>query len=236
MKKFLQTLITCGLLGAAAFARADGPPINLITVDIEKIYSTHYELIAEQAKLKADGQKAQDEYDQMRKEANDLYTQFNTAKDESTNATASPDAQAKAKADAQQLYNQVNQKLQEINQFRQQAQEQIQQRINQFRTMLMDQITQTVKEVAKRHNATLVIDKSGPSAAGIPVVIYSDPGYDITQEVVDEIAKNRPPNTETTAPSAMGPGETAPAPSSSSSAPSSAPSSGFTIPNVTPQQ
>jgi len=38
------------------------------------------------------------------------------------------------------------------------------------REMLLDEITKVVNDVAKRKGATLVIDKSGPSAFRIPVV------------------------------------------------------------------
>ena len=47
-------------------------------------------------------------------------------------------------------------------------QQSLQQRFNNFRSLLLDEISKKVTEIAKRKGATLVVDKSGPSLAGIP--------------------------------------------------------------------
>lgn len=218
MKKLIRTLLSCGLFGAAAIlAHAQAAP-KIAVVDMEKIFNSHYETIAEQAKLKADSQKAQADLDQMRKDAQDLYNQAKEAADQMNNPTATPDAKAKAQSDAQQKQQLLQQKVNDMNQFKQNAQQTIQQRIMQFRSMLLDQISQVVIAIAKQDGDTLVIDKSGPTAAGIPAVIYSDPSYDITQQVMDQINKNRPAGTES---------ESMPTPN-----PASVPQ--ITVPNVAP--
>ena len=58
--------------------------------------------------------------------------------------------------------------------------------------------------------ATLVLDKSGPTLFGIPAIIFADPAYDITQQVIDEVNKDRPP--APAAPAAATPDTTTPAP------------------------
>src|SRR5260221_12248904 len=96
------------------------------------------------------------------------------------------------------------------------------------REMLLEEITKVVKDVAKRKGATLVLDKSGPSAFRIPIVLDSDPGFDITDEVIAEVNKDRPPAAPaapaSTPPLATKPTATTPAPST--------PAPGFTVPNV----
>ena len=57
---------------------------------------------------------------------------------------------------------------------------------------MIEEIDKVVNQVAQTHNATLVLDKSALSPAGSPIVIYSDSSYDITDEVVAAIAKNKP--------------------------------------------
>ena len=56
----------------------------------------------------------------------------------------------------------------------------------------------TVADLAKKQGATLVLDKSGPTLFGIPAIIFADPAYDITQQVIDEVNKDRPPAPATT--------------------------------------
>ena len=79
---------------------------------------------------------------------------------------------------------------------------------------MLEEIAKKVVIVAKNHSATLVLDKSGPTLLGVSPIIYVDPGYDITEEVMAEINKDRPAGAPTSAP-ASAPSMAAPAPSSS---------------------
>ena len=98
----------------------------------------------------------------------------------------------------------------------QSTQRSLQQRIGNHREMLLEEISKIVVDIARKHEATLVLDKSGPSVFRIPVVLYSDAGYDITDEVIKEENKDRP------APAAAATATPAPA----------APAA-FTVPNAT---
>ena len=71
-----------------------------------------------------------------------------------------------------------------------------------------------------------MLDRSGPTLFGIPSVLYSDPSYDITEEVVKEVNKDRPPA------AAVKPAAPVAAPAAPATAPAAAPA--FKVPNVTP--
>jgi outer membrane protein len=77
--------------------------------------------------------------------------------------------------------------------------------------------------MAKKQGATLVVDKSGPTLFGIPAVIYADPAYDMTDDVIKEVNKDRPAPAAAPAPAAG----TAPA---KTDAPVQ-----FTVPNAAPK-
>ena len=86
-----------------------------------------------------------------------------------------------------------------------------------------------MSDLAKKQGGTLVIDKSGPTLIGIPSVVYSDPGYDITDAVVKEVNKDRPaPVVAAPAASATTPAAAAPKPA----APAAETAAPFTVPNV----
>ena len=105
--------------------------------------------------------------------------------------------------------------------FRTNTQRSLQQRIKTHRDLLLEEISKVVVDLAKKKGATLVLDKSGPTLFGIPSVIYSDASYDITDEVVAEVNKDRP------APAAV------PAPPAAAGAqPADAAATPFTVPNV----
>lgn len=210
MKKPIQTLLSIGAFGAAAlFAHAEPAP-KIAVVDMAKLFDNHYETQAEKTKLDEASQKAQTEIDQMNKDGNALVAQYKDLDEQSKNPAANTDAKSKATADAQKKGQEIQAKMNDINTFANNAKATIQQRIQTFRNMMMEEISKVVVVVAKRHDATLVIDKSGPSLLGMSPVIYFDSSYDITDEVMTEINKSRPANM----PAPAAPSTAAPADSS----------------------
>jgi outer membrane protein len=202
MKKFTHTLLALGAFCATSLiSRADNTP-KIVVVDMNKLYETHYETVAEQAKVKADTEKAQASFDTMTKERDDLIAQYKAIVDQAQNPTATPEAKAKSQADAQKKGQEAQQKVQDMQTFANQARATIQQRIQNFHTMMVEEISKTVVQVAATHNATLVLDKTGLSVTGVPSVIYADSSYDITAEVQAEIAQHKPAAVPAVAPDA----------------------------------
>ena len=215
MKKLIQTLLSLGAFGAAALmAQAQPAAPKIVVVDMAKLFAGHYETQAKDAELRDASTKARAQIDQMNKEGDALVQQYKELDEQSKNALATPEAKAKALADAQAMGKQIQAKMTDVQTFTNNAQQLLQKRLQEFRTALNEEITKVVKTVAARHDATLVMDKSGPSAYGFPLIISADSSYDITDEVAAEIAKSRPANMpapaatpalDTTAPAAGAP-------------------------------
>jgi outer membrane protein len=227
MKKPINSLLTLGAFGVATVIAQAQPAPKIVVVDMQKIFQSHYETVAEAAKLKDATTKAQEQLDQMTKEGDGLVSEYKELDDQSKSAVATPDAKTKASADAQKKLAEIQQKRADLQKFVTDTRAVIQDRQQKFRSALLTEISKVAVTVAKRHDATLVVDQSGPTLNGIPSVIYADAAYDITNEVMAEIDKNKPANmpaaTET-------PAITAPAmpePASSSDVPK------ITVPGVT---
>jgi outer membrane protein len=200
MKNPIRTLSALLALGAASIAAQAQPAIKILVVDMAKLYDTHYKTIEQTAKLQADDQKASEEVTRMNTEGNALVEEYKALNDQATNNPAlTPEAKAKAAAEAQKKYEAIQQKKNEVGTFVQNTQRSLQQRLQTFRSLMLEEISKTAADVAKRKGATLLIDKAGPTIIGISSIIYSDPSYDITDEVQKELNKDRPANAPTTA-------------------------------------
>jgi outer membrane protein len=207
MKKTIQTLFALSALGATAlFAQAQPAPKVLI-IDLAKLYDGHYKTQEQNAKLRVDEQKAQEELDRLNKEGNDMVTKYHELDEQSKSPVATPEAKAKAQADAQKLMEDINNKQREVQAFQQITGKSLQQRIKNFRDLMIEEISKVAIDIAKRKGATLLIDKAGPTYYGISNIIYSDPSYDITDEVMAEINKDRPAASTTPAAAATPPAD-----------------------------
>lgn len=223
MKKFTHTLLSAACILATAFTSHAQSEPKIVVVDIEKIFKAHYATVAEEAKLKAQGSQAQKDLDGLIKQRSDLIDQYKALDEQVKNPMTTSDAKSKAQSDEQSKAQEIQNKTQEMQQFAQQARQTLQQQFVNFRTQLLDDITKVVLQVAHDHGATLVLNSGAHFNEGTSPVLYADPSYDITSEVMAIIDKNKPADmpADASAPSAA-------APSSAEAAPH------FSVPNVTP--
>ena len=218
MKKSIQTLFATALICAFSLTAHAQPVVKIAVVDLAKVFESHYRTVEQMAKLQDDQQKAQDELDKMKKELNTLAESYKSVEEQSKNPTLTADAKAKIQADMQTRIATLNQKNAAIQQFFQETSNAINQRANNFKSMLVEEISKTANEVAKRKGATLLMEKHP--------LFYSDPAYDITDDVIKQIASERPATTTATAPAASAPAAAAPA----------AGSPMITVPGVAPKK
>lgn len=221
MHKSLRTLVTLAALMLGASALQAQPALKLVVVDMAKVYDTHYKTEEANVKFNDAAQRAREQLDLLNKQIQTAAEEFEALVQESRSTVLSEQARTQATANAQKKNEDLRRLSAEAQNFRDTTQRTLQQRAKNHRDLIMDEIMKVVNDIARAKGATLVLDKSGPSVFGVPVVLASDPGYDITEEVVKEVNKDRPP--------------AGAAPAAAPAAPA-APggNTGFTVPGVTP--
>jgi outer membrane protein len=228
MKSVTRSILAAaGLLLGATIANAQ-PAVKVVVVDMLKIYDTHYKTEEANVKFNEYAQRAEEQLEQVNKQIQDIAKDYQELAEQARNTVLNQAARDKAQADAQKKGEDFQRLQAEAQKFRLDAQRSLQTRAKNHRDLIMDEILKVVNDIARTKGATLVLDKSGPSVFGVPVVLHADPAYDITEEVVREVNKDRPPAPAGgTAPS---PG--AAAPKSSTTTPASTPT--FTVPGLSP--
>jgi outer membrane protein len=201
MKKIIQSLVAIATFGALALT-ANAQAVKIHIVDMAKLYDNHYKTIEQNAKIQADDQKAQEEVDRMNKEGNALVEEYKALNDQANNPALSADAKSKGQQEAQKKLEGIQRKQQEIQTFVQNTRNSLQQRLMTFRSLMLEEISKTATDVAKRKGATMLLDKAGPTQIGISSIVFADPSYDITEEVMKELNKDRPAGAPTAAPAA----------------------------------
>lgn len=200
MKTSLRTILALAAFSVTSLVFAQPAP-KIYVLDMAKVFDGHYKTEEQQNKLKSDEKKAMDELERLDKDIRTMADKFKEQKDQMDNPALTTEARDRAKTDAQKTMEEIQQKQQEGNQFKVNAQRSFQQRIQNFRAVLIEEITKIANDIVKRKGGTLLMDKGG--------LLYSDPAYDITDEVMTEVNKNRPAGSAATAAPAAG--STAPA-------------------------
>ena len=192
MNKMIRTLLTLGALAAGSASLLAQPAVKLVVVDMAKAYDSYYKSEEGNAKLRDAEQKAQEQVEELNKQGQVLVDEYKELMEQSKNAVLTPDARAKAEGEAQKKMQDIQRKQGEVQTFTTNTQRSLQQRVKIQRDLLLEEINKVVTDLAKRKGATLVIDKSGPTLFGIPSLLYCDPAYEITDEVIKEVNKDKP--------------------------------------------
>jgi len=223
MKNLFSSVLALAALAAVAAPLAHAQPApKILVVDIGKVYDNHYQRQEKEAELRNDQQKAEAQLQDLNKEGNDLVAQYKDLVDQSKNPALTPEARTKADNDAKAKLDEIQKKRKDVDDFQNNVQREFQQRIENFRSLLIDEISRTATDVAKRHGATILLDKSGVSIYRANFLVYSDPAYDITDEVIKEVNKDRP--------------QVTPAASSSTTPAPSGTAPKISVPGLTPNQ
>jgi outer membrane protein len=229
MKNTIHSLLAFAVMGATALVAQAQPTPKILVVDMAKLYDGHYKTEEQNAKLRGDEQKAQEELDKLNKEGNSLVEKYKELVDQSNNPAATAEAKSKAQGESQKLLQDIQRKQQEVQSFQTNTRNSLQQRIQTFRSLMVEEISKVAVEIAKRKGATILVDKSGPTLIGVSNILYADSSYDITDEVQKEVNKDRP----ATAPSVAAPSA---APATMPKADTDSDSPKITVPGVTPKK
>lgn len=228
MKKLISSIIALASFGFVAATASAQPAPKIFFIDMAKVYDGHYETEEQNAKLQGEEKKAQDEIQRLNKEGNELVEQLKQMQEDAKNPALSAEAKNKLQTDFQAKAEEIQKKKNEVQGFAQNARNSFQQRIKAFREVMLEKLGKSATEIAKRKGGTILIDKSGPTLLGISPVIYFDPSYDITDEVIKEVNKGRASSSSSTT---AAPAKAA-APAAASSPASGGSSSGISFPGA----
>jgi outer membrane protein len=157
------------------------PAPKVFTVDMAKVFEGHPQTQTQQAALRADEQKVKEQLQALEREVRSLADKLKEQQnkfDDPTLAAAQKDA---IRAEGQRLGQELQAKQNEGQQLLQKTQADLQQRAQKFRGQVVGEITRAAAEVARRKGGTLVYDRGS--------LVYADPAYDITADVLAEVTK-----------------------------------------------
>jgi outer membrane protein len=205
MKKSIQSLFALTAIALTTLvAHAQTSP-KFLVVDLAKLFDGSWKTQELQAKLNAEGVKAGEQASELQKEGKALLAEFKDLDEQSKNPTMTAEAKARAVADAQKKYEEVQEKHNELESLAQTTQNSLRQRYDAFKTVMLGDITKVATAIAKANGATFLLDKSGPTLIGVSNILYFDSSLDITDEVATDLNKDRPASLPTPTPTSASP-------------------------------
>jgi len=197
MKKLLLCSLLClGLLGLTATSRAQ---VKLGTVDMNKIFSAYYKTKDAESRINEARNAAKGELDERMDTYKKDVDAINKLNDDIQKPALSADAKASKTKDRDDKIQDTKNLEREITEFRQTREKQLQEQAVRMRNGIVDEITKLVLDKVKTDNYDIVMDRSGLSLNGVPILIYAKDGLDFSDDIIVLLNKNKPKDSDAAA-------------------------------------
>lgn len=182
MRSPLQILLS--VLVVMPLAASAQPAPKVYVVDVARVFEGHPQTQSQQAALKADEQKAGDQLKAIERDIRAMADRLKEKQSRFDDPTLAASQRDAVRAEGQKIATEMQARQNEGQQLMMKAQNEFQQRVQKFRGQILADIAKASAEVARRKGGTIVHDRGS--------LVYADPAYDITSEVLAEVAKARP--------------------------------------------
>ena len=183
MKRILAALMLA--LTVAAGARA--AELKIAVIDMQKTFQEYEKTKTIEIKLNQQMEVFKEYSSQLNQQYQNLRKQYESARDDSQNIALSSAERENKRQKAQQLYESLKLKEQEMTSYTESRKTQIRDMYTKLRGEVVDEIKKAVHNKAVLEGYTIVLDQSGESLNDVGIVIYVQPGLDITDSIIQDL-------------------------------------------------
>ena len=184
MKRILAALVLALTLAAAGARAAE---LKIAVIDMQKAFQEYEKTKTIEIKLNQQMEVFKEYSSQLNQQYQNLRKQYESARDDSQNIAYSSAERENKRRKAQQLYESLQLKEQEMTSYTESRKTQIRDMYTKLRGEVVDEIKKAVHNKAVLEGYTIVLDQSGESLNDVGFVIYVQPGLDITDAIIQDL-------------------------------------------------
>lgn len=191
MKKLLTITSVC-ILALVASAFPAHAQLKVATVDMNKIFSSYYKTKDAENRINEARNTAKKEFDDRMDTYKKNLDAINKLNEDMNKPELSKEAKdEKAKARDEKIAETKNLER-EITEFKTTREKQLQEQAVRMRNGIVDEITKLVQDKVKSESYDLVLDKSGSSLNGVPILLFARDSMDFSDEIIKQLNANKP--------------------------------------------
>ena len=200
MKKLLSAALLASIaFPVASFAQA---PLKVGTVDMNRAFKEYTKTKDAEKKINEAKDAAKKEYDERAEGYKKALDEINKLNQQLEAPALSADAKTQKAKERDEKITNIKNMEREITEFRQTRERQLQEQALRMREGIVQEITEIVLDKVKTQNMDLVLDKSGMSLNGVPLVLYSRDNAEFTNDIIAVLNKPGRVSAEVSAPAA----------------------------------
>lgn len=191
MKKIVLSFIL--IVSQALIFNQASAEYSIITVDVSRLYEGYYKTKEATDKLQGRYDTAKAQLDEMMASGDVEVKAYQTMLEQAQNPALSDSARKDAEDDANLQMERIRSLQQDVQTFQKSSQNQLAQQQATQRQFMLEEIKTVILEIAQDRKADLVFDISTGINVGLPSVIYANPAWDSTEDVLEVLNADAPP-------------------------------------------
>ena len=168
---------------------------------MNKIFSAYYKTKEAEVQINEARNSAKQELDERMDAYKKDLEEINKLNNDLQKPALSADAKNEKTKERDDKIDETKNVEQEITDFRTTHEKHLQEQAVRMRNGIVEEITKLVLDKVKTENYDLVMDRSGLSLNGVPILMFAKDGLDFSDEIITELNKNGPAGSASPAPS-----------------------------------
>lgn len=188
MKKIILTVVACLALTFLAEAQSQ----KIATINMRTVFDGYFKTKQADTQIKeraaefdVEGKKYQEEYKKLTDEYSAAYAKID-------DPTITAEVKAARQKEAEDKMIEIKKLETSITQFERSARTALGEHQKRLRDNIMKEIVDLVAKRAKSEGYNMVFDRGADSADRSPILVYTDGGYDLTDEILKQLNANAP--------------------------------------------
>ena len=191
MKRILTLASLIAAFGLAASTPAQAES-KIGLVDMNKVFSSYYKTKDAESRINdaraAAKKELEDRMDTYKKNL-DIINKLN---EDLSKAELSKESKDKKGKERDEKIAETKNLEREITEFRTTREKQLQDQAVRMRNGIVEEITKLIQDKVKADQYDLVLDKSGNSLNGVPIILFSKDTNDFSDDIITALNKNKP--------------------------------------------
>lgn len=179
----IAALVLVGGFATSPASAQDAAPA-IMFVNLDSVFTNYYKTKDAEAQLKEQADEVKAERKQLIDNLDKLKESYNNLKNQAQSPALNDDARNAKRAEAEDKLLEVRDAENKIRRLEESAQRRIDEQSRRARMQLVTEINEVVSAHAISRGYHAIIDSSGNSLNGVPTVVFYNPKYDITAEII----------------------------------------------------
>ena len=161
-------------------------------VDLSRAFDEYHRTRTLEQGLKTNADELKLKKDTLFSELEQIVAEFKKARETAESAIFTEEVQEKGRVLAEELLQRKRDKERQLKALEEDARRSIIEARREAEKQIVEDIRAVINEFARTNEILAVFDSSGPSATGVPTILYADERLDITDQIIAILNQGQP--------------------------------------------